>query len=229
MLKFLFGFFVLINGALFAYNAGYLGAGNADGREPARMTNQLNAERIRLVAPPDPTPAAVVPVALPAATLAQAASTPPVSQKCIEIGDFDTADARRFDQLLVPLALGERLSRRTVGASERYIVYIPPLADKESADRKAGELRRLGIDDFFVFAADSDLQWGISLGLFKTEDAARLHLASLTLKGVRSAKLATRAGPAGKSVYQLRGLDADTQAEFGKIRLGFPRQEIRDC
>ena len=149
--------------------------------------------------------------------------------QCIEIGNFDVAEARRFDQQVAALGPGMRLTRRSVQEIERYIVYIPPLADKDGAERKAGELRRLGIADFYIFNDDSALRHGISLGVFKTAEAARVQLASLTQKGVRSARISPRPAAISKTAYQLRDLDAPAQAALAKIRNAFPRQENRAC
>ena len=277
MLKLFIGLLLLVNLGLYGYNAGYLGNNNLEGREPARVTNQINADRLRRVEPaPQPgapaTPAipprlplvpnAAAP-ALPTApvtaalgvaatgnvTVAAAASTPTLTQtvpanpgasnvagagtsigtSCIEVGNFDAPDARRFEARLAPLALGERMARRSVQEQERHIVYIPPAPDKEGADRKAAELRRLGIDDFYVIQDNTDLRWGISLGMFKTADAARLHLANLAQKGVRTAKVTARPGTNSKTAFQLRALDATGRATLAQVRLGFLRQDIRTC
>lgn len=76
-------------------------------------------------------PAAAPPALAPeeTVTLVSVAADTGTAQvtQCIEVGNFDVAEAARFSQQLVPLALGERLSRRGVRESERYIVYIPPL------------------------------------------------------------------------------------------------------
>ena len=272
MLKLFIGLLLLVNLGLYGYNAGLLGNGSLEGREPARMTNQINADRIRRVDPaPTAAPASAPARAAPAtpvstptsppapnaalsaaagpdtaavnvAATGSAAPVPPTlgqesplakvtsnGASCIEVGNFDAADARRFEAQLAPLALGDALRRRSVQELERHIVYIPPAPDKEGADRKAAELRRLGIDDFYVIADNTDLRWGISLGIFKTVDAARLHLANLALKGVRTARIAARPGTNGKTAFQLRGLDAASRSTLAQIRLGFPRQDTRAC
>ena len=265
MLKLFIGLLLLVNLGLYGYNAGLLGNGSLEGREPARVTNQINADRIRRVDPaPTAAPAPAAPASAPTMPLAPDAVVPaaagpdtaamgvtaagsaaPVSPtlgqesplakvtsngaSCIEVGNFDAADARRFEAQLAPLALGDALGRRSVQELERHIVYIPPASDKEGADRKAAELRRLGIDDFYVIADNTELRWGISLGIFKTVDAARLHLANLAQKGVRTARIAARPGTNSKTAFQLRGLDAASRSTLAQIRLGFPRQDMRAC
>jgi hypothetical protein len=73
------------------------------------------------------------------------------------------------------------------------------------------------------------LQWGVSLGVFKSEEAARKQLAMLNQKGVRSARVGPQGTGPSRAVYQLRGLDAVAQASLQKIRQNFPHQESGDC
>ena len=98
MLKTLFWLLLLINGGLFALHRGYLGGLIADGREPQRMANQLQADKVRLL----PASALAAPVAAPAPTPpaepapAVAANTGPIA--CTEIGNFEPAEAKRLDR-----------------------------------------------------------------------------------------------------------------------------------
>jgi hypothetical protein len=232
MLKITFWLLFLINAGLLAFQQGYLDELFPSSREPTRMSQQLNADKLSLLAPAD------VPVAKPATSAAPAApasATAATAQAdkpalaCTEVGAFDDAEARRFETQLAPLALGDRLTRRSVQENSRYIVYIPPQGSKDAADKKAGELKRLGVADFFVIQDNSPLQWGISLGVFKTDEAARKQLAELSQKGVRSARVGMHGTGPSKTVFQLRGLDAAAQASLQKIRPGFPRQDWRDC
>ena len=245
MLKFLVGFLVAANLVMLASNAGGLGAGGKDGHEPNRAATQLNSQRIVLIDPAPNGATAGSPAGQPGAATATAAvpevaaSVPgsvaaagapaDAALQCAEIGNFDTAEATRFENLISPVVSGDRLTRRSVQEIERYIVYIPSLGDKESADRKAAELRRIGVDDFFVFNENTDLRFGISLGLFKTAEAANQHLTTLTRKGVRSARVAARVGANSKTAFQLRGLDPQGQAALTRIQASFPRQETRGC
>jgi hypothetical protein len=267
MVKIILGLLVLMNAVLYAYNTGYLGKTSVEGREPARVTNQLDPQRIRLVdaavAPKpvkdssasgpgnmgdkgipnlsasttpdladDDTPILKEPLKEPLKeTRTVGVSKPEVSmsQNCVEIGNFDGADARRFDAQIAPLGLGSRSTKRNVPEQDRHMVYLPSLGDKESADRKAVELRQLGIEDFYVIQENSDLRWGISLGMFKTDEAARQHLATMIKQGVRNAKVAARSTTMPKIAFQLRNLDVASQSTLTKIRANFPKQESRNC
>lgn len=230
MLKILFGLLLALNGGLFAYQQGWLDALLPSTREPSRMAQQLHPEQLKLVPLPDSKPAtsALVPATPPATTaVATAATVTPTAAAgaCSEIGNFDATDAQRFESRLAALSLGERLTRRAIADSSRHIVYIPPLGSKEAAERKASELRKFGVEDFFVIQDNSALQWGISLGVFKTEEAARNHLAALNKKGVRSARI----GGGNRIAFQLHDIDATTRASIDRIRADFPRQQWRDC
>jgi hypothetical protein len=240
MLKFTFWLLLLANAGLLAYQGGYLDELFPSAREPSRLSQQLNPDKLRLLSPAEATPApsAAAPAAASAASAPPAPASAPAATApanaaaplaCVEIGAFDDAEAKRFETQLAPLALGERLTRRSVQEASRYIVYMPPQGSKEGADRKAAELKHLGVNDFFVIQDGSPLQWGISLGVFKSEEAARKQLAMLNQKGVRSARVGTQGVGPAKTVFQLRGLDAAAQASLQKIKQGFPHQDAHDC
>jgi hypothetical protein len=221
MLKFLFALLLLANAALFAYHQGYLGNPGSDTREPGRMAKQLNADKIKLLpASAADNAAAVAPIS---------ASAKPDVAACTEIGTFDAVDAKRFEARIAPLSLGERLSHHAVDEPSRYIVFIPPQGSKEGADKKAGELKNLGIKDFYVIQDAGDLRWGISLGIFRTEEAAHAHLAALNQKGVRSAKIGPYTAAPSKVAYRMRNLDAAARTEFNKIKADFPQQQVHGC
>lgn len=228
MLKILFWGLLFANGILFAYDRGVLGSFASDGREPARMMNQRNADKIKLIPAIPPPPPATVPVIMPVA-LAVSAIPPstPTSIACTEIGNFEAADARRFETQLT--GVGASMTQRNIKEAARHMVYIPSQGDKDAAERKSGELKRLGVNDFFVIQENSDLRWGISLGIFKTEDAARLHLTNLVTKGVRSARLGTHSATSNRVAFQLRDADQEMKSKLDKIKAAFPRQELRGC
>lgn len=223
MLKFIFWSLLLANAGLFAYQRGYLDSWIPDGHEPARLKRQFHAELMK------PISADALAAAASAPAGANPATAKPETHICKEIGNFDSAGAKRFEALLQPLALGDRLSRRDIEEVANHIVYIPSLGSKDSADKKAAELRHLGVTDFFVIQDAGDLRWGISLGVFKTEEAARALLSAMNQKGVHSARLGTHTIASTKVAFQLRNLDAAAIAGLDKITSDFPRVETRSC
>lgn len=226
MLKFIFWSLLAVNAALFAYGRGYLGHFSGNEHEPERLLNQLNAGKLTIVSAEKANAAS----AAAAAAAAEAKPAPQV-MACLEIASFVLADARRFENQLEPLQLGDRQSRHNLPGTEvsSYIVYIPPQGSKEGADRKAGELRALGISNYFIISDNSPLRFGISLGVFKTEGAAQSQLATLMKQGVRTARVAPRYSGSKLLGFQFREVDPELKAKLEKIRSGFPDTETRSC
>ena len=238
MLKLIFWSLLCINAALFAYGRGYLGNFKGDEREPARLKNQLHQEKLKLQPPPGTPPRSAAPAApaSPAASASPVAAAAPAAAPadlvaCTLIASFTTAEARKFEAALAPLALGARLSRENVSVPEvtSHIVFIPPQASKEAADRKAEELKGLGVTNFFIMNDSSPMKWGISLGVFKSETAAQTLLAALIKQGVNSAKVAARTTPATRVAFRLRDIDAEAKARLDAVAARFPQQEARSC
>ena len=229
MLKFVFWLLAGVNLLVFAIGQGYLGSFRSETHEPGRLKNQLQATRLTLL-----TQEQAMASAAPAATeeaAAPAVAAPPLSYACTEVGNFLLADARRFEAQVAALDLGDRQSRRNVAGQEvsSYMVYIPPQGSKEGAERKAGELKQLGVTNYFIMGDGSPMRWGISLGVFKSESGAQSQLASLNKQGVHSARIGPRYSSSKQLAYQFRDLDAATRARLEKIKAQFPEQELRNC
>ncbi len=229
MLKFVFWLLAGVNLLVFAIGQGYLGSFRSETREPARLKNQLQATKLTLLTPEQATAPAAPPASEEAA--APAAAAPAPSYACTEVGNFVLADGRRFEAQVAALDLGDRQSRRNVAGQDisSYMVYIPPQGSKEGADRKAGELKQLGVTNYFIMNESSPMRWGISLGVFKSESGAQTQLASLNKQGVHSARIAPRYSASKQLAYQFRDLDAATRARLEKIKTQFPEQELRSC
>jgi hypothetical protein len=218
MLRFFFWTLLLANAFFLALNFGYLGNWSSDVHEPQRLKMQQHAEQLQMLSP----------------AAALAASEAPVEKKqetvaCLEVGNFPQADAPHFEAKLKELGLGDRQSRNNIIDVASHMVFIPSLGSKDGADKKAAELRRLGLNDFFIVQDQSNLRWGISLGVFKTEEAAKAHLANLNNKGVKSARIGPRSVSTAKFSYQLRSLSGDEKKRFDVIKAEFPTQETHNC
>ncbi|SFB29994.1 Sporulation related domain-containing protein [Collimonas sp. OK607] len=228
MLKIIFWLLLLANATLFAMQKGYLGALYSDGREPTRISKQLQADKIKMtVAEAAQAASAAVASTAPAAPAAAADPAPVVA--CTEIGNFAAAEARRFSSKLAERAPNVKFVRRETQEVASHMVYLPSLGSKDAADKKADEIRRLGISDFFVIQDSGALRYGISLGIFRTDEAAQKQVASLAKRGLGGAKISTRTVSSSKVAFQLRDLGGDAKIAFDKIKLDFPGQEVRSC
>jgi hypothetical protein len=148
---------------------------------------------------------------------------------CIDVGSFNPVQARRFEAQMASTMPDVRLARRDAQETSSHMVLIPSQGSKEGADRKVAELRRLGLSDLYVIQDSSALRWAISLGIFKSEEAARAHLAALGQRGVQSARLIEHHADVLKVAYQLRGLDDTTRLRLERIKPRYPAQEWRTC
>ncbi|MFS2115098.1 hypothetical protein ACCC93_12730, partial [Herbaspirillum frisingense] len=165
----------------------------------------------------------------PATTAPQVAAVTP---SCTEVGNFTAADARRFSAQLASLNLGDKVVQKLTQDVTSHMVYIPPQDGREGADRRIAELRRLGIGDFYVIPdsfPNPALRSGVSLGIFRTEEAAKAYVSQLISRGVRSARIIARRSGAGKQVFQLRDLTPEARSALDNIKSAFPDQEIRGC
>jgi hypothetical protein len=218
MLRFLFWTLLIINAMLLALNLGHLGDWSKEVHEPHRMNAEKNTTRMKLMS----------------ASAAQdvidaAVKNAEPALACLELGNFTAAESKTFEDKIKPLALGARQSRIDVSEIATNMVYLASQGSKDAADKKAAQLRKLGITEFYIVQDQSPLRWGISLGVFKTPEAAKAHLANLTKKGVKDAKIAARQVSAAKFAYRLQDMNAEEKKSFDQIKEQFSAQEIREC
>ena len=242
MLRFVFWALLCANALLFAYGRGFLGSVESETREPARLRNQIAAGKLVLLsgaqaqaiaeaaapAAQEPEPIAADPTPAPVAAV-----PPPPSPAiaCVETDAFAAGDARRFETRLARLDLGARQTRLTVPFQEvtSHLVYLPPANGKEGADRRTAELRERGVTNSFVMQGDSPLRWAISLGVFKTETAARTEAARLTKLGVANVRVLPRGPQSQRFAYRFRDIDAEIRAGIVDAGRGMPAAVLHSC
>lgn len=229
MLKFIFWSLLCINGLLLAYGQGLLGNFKGNEHEPARLKNQVNADKLVLVSSASADAAASKAELAKAKAAAEAAR--PALIACLEVGKFSEAEAKKFEKQLAPLALGEHQSREGAASQEitNHIVYIPPQGSKEGADRKAAELTNLGVTNYFVINDATALKWGISLGVFKSETAAKTLLAALQKQGVNSARILARGPQTSKLTFRFTDIEPAIRVKLDKMLGKYPSAEIAEC
>jgi hypothetical protein len=204
-------FFILVltNALFFAWSRWSSAAG-----ESQLLNQQLRPEAIRLLKPEQ---------------VASAAKRPELGKvsACLEMGAFSPGDVARVEQLLQPLS--PKLEQRRVDELAGYWVFMPPQPSRQVASQKIAELKRLGIDDFFVVQDDPRFRLAISLGVFRSEDAAKVRLEEVRVKGVRSAQLAPRETQVQKVFFVVRDVPEVLGVRLNEVRQGFPGVELREC
>ena len=228
-----FWILLLANAALFAVmQRGWIGWGEqAPPAQPA-----LHEDLIRLLDAPQSAPVAALPASVPvAASLAVpsiAAVSSPVAAKpnalaCLEWGDFTGADLTRAMAALSAMQLGDKLSQHQVERGTGYWVYIPPLKNKAAVDRKIGELKARGITEYFVVQNAGQSRNAISLGVFKTQEAAQHFLDDLSKKAVRTALVGQRASKFKVTLFRLSGVGIMTEVKLSALQKDFPGSELK--
>jgi len=216
---------VAVNAGFFAWMQYYATPEGAS--DPGPMRRQVNPGNIRVLTGPE---LAGLPP-LPPKPKAAATAEPPTAAagSCVEWGGFSVAEAPRAEQVLEPLALGSRLTQRRSEEKASWWVFIPPQPNRSGAQKKAAELKSLGVGEYFIVQEDGPLRWSVSLGVFSSEDAAKARLEALRAKGVRSAQTGARDTQVTKIWFQVRGADAALQSKLKSFAQALPGTDIHDC
>lgn len=180
--------------------------------EPARLQQQLHPDRISLTV--------VAPA--PAGTVAE-----PLA--CVEIGNFTPQMAMVFESRLSRLTLPALPQKREVTEQGSHMVYLPPRDGQAGANRRLAQLRQFGWQDLHLIQDQSPRRWGISLGLFKTAEAAQAQLALAEKAGVTGARVEIYPMTFARAAYQLRGLDPKTLVALEVIRAEFAGINSHAC
>lgn len=201
-----------------------------------RIEQQLLPEKVKVVALADPQVTAaskhsVQPSAeaQPAAEAPTSAAAQPEAETSCQIWrDLANPDADQVERLLAEQFPAFKATRRVTAETNGYWVFVPPLENREEANRKTAELQQLGVQDLFVLHASGPNQFAISLGTYRTEEAANAGLETLRAKGVKSAKVGERKGKPISS-FEIRG--PQTQAEQLRQAMAalLPKANWADC
>lgn len=181
--------------------------------ESGRLVKQLLPEKIKLLTPQQV-------AGLGPAKAAQLANV------CLEWGGFTDAEKAAALAALEPLQLGRQMSQRRIESTSAYWVYLPALASRAAAERKVIELKAQGLKDFFI-PSDGAQQNAISLGVFKTEDAANKFLEAIMDKGVKNAKSGARTQTIQQTILVLRDPQPAQAEKLQQIKNEFAGSEIR--
>ena len=193
------------------------------------LARQLQPGKLRIVQESElakvPPPAGPKPK--PAAPPAPPPESTPLA--CLEWGSFSPADAVRAAQRLEPLALGARLAQYRGEETAGWWVYIPPQASRAAAQKKVAELKKLGVDEYFVVQEEGQQRWSLSLGVFRAEEAAKARLQDLRARGVRSAVIGQRETRVPKLWFQVRSVEPALHARLQGIAKEFEGATLHDC
>lgn len=220
MLRFLFWTFFIINVLLLSlklgFDFGYLDSLIVKNNEPYRIKAQLNTEKIKVISINDAMN--IVESNKKASTIA-----------CLEVGKFTQSESSSLESILKALNLGERQTIIELTEPSKNMVYIPALGSKDAVEKKTAQLRKLGIIDFYQIEDKALPAWSISLGVFKTPEAAKAHLANMIKKGIKEAKLAPTTNGLTKYAYRFKDIDNAEKSVIDTLKEKIENYHVRNC
>lgn len=199
---------VFANLAFFAWARGYFGEGEP-GREPQRLASQLAADKLRIVA------------VAPAGDKAAAVTT----AVCRLVTGLPLAAVEAFRTELAGLSV----DIKPVEESPSFWVHIPPQPNKAAADKKATELKALGIKDFYIVQDEGANRYAISLGLFKSEAAANEFLQSMAKRNVKSARIEVRESAQQQARAIVKGAGDVVDKRLPGLLAKVPGAAVAEC
>ena len=217
---------VLANILFYAFSAGMFG--HPDNPDANRAAQQVAPDKIRVVsrgeAPQGKASVAsgadVVkpsePEAEPEAAgssvgaAAAAASGVPVAAPepapfCLYWERVPLADGNRLVAQIEARLKSVKVTRKVLPGDGGWWVHLPPQPNRPEADRRAEELKKAGISDYFIVQEAGPNRFAISLGIFSTEKAAQEQLAEVKGKGFKTVRLVQRPGKDSALQIEVRG------------------------
>ena len=192
---------------------GYARLDRAAQSEAGRLSAQIQPERIRVLSSQQV--AALGP--------GKVAALPDV---CVEWGPFAEADRVRAQADIEPLQLGRLVTQRPVAADPMWWVNTGPVASRSAADKRAGELRLLNIDDLSVVDAGKG-QFTVSLGMFRTEAAANARVEALATRGVAGTRVEPRQTGATQAMLIVRDPPQAALARLRELQPQYPGSDVK--
>ena len=184
-------------------------------------------------APPSASPESSTPAVVPAPAAAAAEPTPPKPTAaaapplaCLRLAELDPKLLPALKELPQGLP-GVQIQERKSEKPTSWRVVLPPQGSAAAANRRLENLQQAGVDDAFVIRDPGPLQWGISLGLFRSEESAEKRLAELRSKNVKGAQVVARTVPVIELSYQCPPSVAGDLRQ--RIQARFPQLSIDAC
>jgi len=200
---------VIANLTLFAYTR----LDDASRGEGGRLKQQIQPDKIKLLTPPQV--AALGPAKMAA-----------LADVCIEWGPLSDVERVKAVADLEPLQLGRLLSQRRVDVDSVYWVSLGPFANKSLADRRSADLRAQGITDVSTIDGGRG-QFAVSLGMFRTELAARARADALLRQGIGPTRVEPRAQTMAQTMLVVRDPQQNVVTRFRELQLQYSGSDLK--
>lgn len=207
---------LLANAGYYAWSEGLLlqwGFGPLTQAEPHRLEQQIRPDAIRVLPREE-------------VRRLEANTTATRGPECLQAGPLDDGAAEPLRRVLADWpATGWMLE--PVTEPGRWIVYMGKYPDAESVERKKGELRQIGVS--FEPLSNPDLEPGVSLGGYPTQDAANQQLERLAARGVRTARVVQERPELRGQRLTLSAVDDTLRARLDELRPALGGNPLRPC
>jgi len=181
--------------------------------ETARLRQQIQPDKIKLLTPPQV--ASLGPAKIAA-----------LADVCLEWGPLSDNERAKALADLEPLQLGRLLTQRRVDIDSVYWVSLKPFANKTLADRRSAELRAQGITDVSTTDAGRG-QFAVSLGIFRTELAARARADALARQGIGPAQIEPRAQSMPQTMLVVRDPQQNVVTRFRELQPQYTGSDLK--
>ena len=207
---------LLANAGYYAWSEGLLlqwGFGPLPQGEPHRLAQQIRPEAVRVLPPEE-------------AGRLEAGAGAARAPECLQAGPLADAAAEPLRQALAGWPATAWMLE-PVTEPPRWIVYMGKYPNAENVERKKGELRQIGVA--FEALANPDLEPGLSLGGFPTQDAANQQLERLAGRGVRTARVVQERPEVRGHRLTLSAVDETLRARLDELRPALDGKPLRPC
>lgn len=169
-----------------------------------------------------------VPIAPESEAAPAAPTAPPVPDtQCLQAGTFSQDEAKTLRNALRAQELAwDSYEMRSQDMPGRWMVYLGKFPSQELLNRQRTSLRAQNID---TDRAGGNLEPGLSLGRFSSEEAATRELTRLLRKGVRGARVVQERAAAQVFTLRLPAATAAQQAQLGALGPALAGKVLQRC
>ena len=156
-----------------------------------------------------------------------AKAKPKISAACLEWGSFIGTEIQRAEAAINETGLPAAGVQRVTNELPGHWVLIPPQKTRAEANALVQALKALNIADYSLVQDPPERRNAISLGIFRTEEAAQTLLGALRKKGLDTAVIERREKFFRQAVFYLREPNADAVAKWNALRAVIPGTEVK--
>ena len=216
MLRLIVLFLLLANGVYFAWAQGLLaawGVAPVQQSEPQRLAQQIRPEALKVLPADEAKPVEV-------------ATGLPKPAECLQAGPFEDAQAAPLRAGLASWPAGSWSLEPTVEPAH-WIVYMGKYPTIEAVNKKKAELRYLGVS--FQSVLNPALEFGLSLGGFRTESEANRLLGELSQRGVRTARVVVERPEVRGQQLKFPAVDEALRPRLDDVKTVLLGKALRAC